>query len=373
MSTVLRILSALGLLTTVHVAVAGEDPRAVELANEVARRGWIVFAAYPLEAPGQPVPAKEGRAQTELYLIRPDGSQLRNISNTSEFSEFGGRFSPDGKRLLYRRLPKNKPFNHDTWGAFGELVLANADGSHPVVYGQEGDYPSACWSPDGRRITCLYKQESKIRIHDLQTKKVLYEAPSQGIHQQMYWSGDGKRVCGTANVAGRSWNIAAIDLESRKLTLLSRGGVGSCTPDWFQGDPGRVIYSHRIAGITPRLGETVNGYGFTMLMQATADGKKRALVYGRLLRHVYFGCTSPDDKYVVFVDHPSDGPVVSDMHIIRLADTPMVAADPPFPELKELHPDAKDGPVLDLKLPGGRALGGFEPHWTYAEIGDARP
>ena len=41
------------------------------------------------------------------------------------------------------------------------------------------------------------------------------------------------------NSRRRSWNIASIDLESRKLTILSRGGVGSCTPDWFQGDPGR--------------------------------------------------------------------------------------------------------------------------------------
>jgi Tol biopolymer transport system component len=373
MSTVLRVFAALGLLTTARVGFAGEDPRAVELAKEVAPRGWIVFASYPSAVPGQPIAKKEGDMQADLYLMRPDGSQIRNITSTSEFSEFGGRFSPDGKRLLYRRVPKNKPFNHDTWGAFGELVTADADGSHPVVHGKEGEYPWACWSPDGRRISCLYKQEGKIRIFDLETKKVLYEAPSQGIHQQMYWSGDGKRVCGTANVAGRSWNIGSIDLESRKLTILSRGGVGSCTPDWFQGDPGRVVYSHRIAGITPRLGETINGYGFTMLMQATADGKKRALVYGRALRHVYFGCTSPDDKYVIFVDHPSDGPVVSDMHLIRLADTPMVAADPPFPELKELHPGAKDGPVLDLKLPGGRALCGFEPHWTYAEIGDAKP
>jgi Tol biopolymer transport system component len=373
MSTFPGVFTALALLTAAPLGNAAEDPRAVELANEVARRGWIVFASYPLELPGQPVAKKDDRTQTDLYLARPDGSQLRNITGTSEFSEFGGRFSPDGKRLLYRRLPRDKPFSHDTWGAFGQLVVANADGSHAIVQGNEGEYPWACWSPDGRRISCLYKQEGKIRIYDLQTKNALLETPSQGIHQQLYWSGDGKRVCGTANVAGRSWNILAVDLESRKLTLLSRGGVGSCTPDWFQGDPGRVIYSHRIAGITPRLGESVNGYGFTMLMQATADGKKRALVYGRLLRHVYFGCTSPDDKYVVFVDHPSDGPVVSDMHVIRLADTPMVAADPPFPELKELHPEAKDGPVLDLRLPGGRALCGFEPHWTYAEIGDARP
>ena len=40
---------------------------------------------------------------------------------------------------------------------------------------------------------------------------------------------------------------------------------------------------------------------------------------------------------------------------------------------EELHPDAKDGPVLDLKLPNGQVLCGFEPHWTYADIGAVKP
>ena len=121
--------------------------------------------------------------------------------------------------------------------------------------------------------------------------------------------------------------------------------------------------------MTPRLGPNVNNYGFTVLMQATADGKSRTLVYGALGKHVYFGCTSPDGKYAVFADDPADGLIVGEMRLVRMADTPIVAPKPPFPELKERYPDAKEGPVLDLKLPNGTPLRGFEPHWTYAELG----
>jgi Tol biopolymer transport system component len=339
------------------------------LAQEVARRGWIVVSAHPREiSQGKLIEKKEARGQLDLYLARPDGSQLRNITNTDECNEYGAQFSPDGKRLLYFRLPAGKEVNHDTWGASGELVIARADGTQPVVQGKSGEFPWATWGPDGRQIACLDKKQSRIRMYDVETKKIVKEMPSQGMYQQMFWSPDGKRLCGTGNMAGRQWNIVSLDLESQRLVLLSRGGVGSCTPDWFQNDPQRVIYSHRINGITPRLGKKINDYGFTMLMQATADGKKRGLVYGRLGKHVYFGCTSPDGKYAIFADDPADGLVVGELHIIRMADTPIIAPQPPFPELNELFPNAKEGPVLDLKLPGGTPLRGFEPHWTRAEL-----
>jgi len=347
------------------------DPGAEALRNEVSTSGWIVFAAHPLEVKrGKVIQEKQDRGQLDLYFARPDGSKLRNITNTGDYHEYGGRFSPDGRKMLYRRLAKGRKLNHDQWGMFGQLVIADADGSSPVVQGADGELPWASWSPDAKRVACLYRRQGVIRIHDLATKKVLKEMPRQGIFQQLYWSPDGRRLVGTANVRGRQWNILSVEIESGKTTLLSR--AFSCTPDWFQKDAARVIHSNRTPGMTTRLSRDANRYGFTVLMQATADGRSRTLVYGRLWKHVYFGCTSPDDRYVIFSDDPQDGLVVGEMHLVRLADTPIVAPEPAFPELKERYPNAKDGPVLDLKLPGGAPLRGFEPHWTYAEIGDGR-
>ena len=347
----------------------GRAGRGVDaLAREVAGRGWILFAAHPKEvAGGKIIKSKRGRGQLDLYLARPDGSQLRNITNTEGSHEYGGRFSPGGKRMLYRRLPKHGKVSHDLWGQFGELVIADADGSNAVVQGRSGELPWASWSPDGKQVACLYKRKGVIRIHDLASKKAVKEMPRQGIFQQLFWSPDGKRLCGTANVRGQQWNVVSIDLASQKLTLLTR--MLNCTPDWFQNDPRRVIYSNRTPGLTPRLGGRASRYGFTVLMQATADGRRRRLVYGRLWRHVYFGCTSPDGTYAIFSDDPNDGLVVGEMHVLRMADTPIVAPQPPFPELKERCPNAKDGPVLDLALPNGVPLRGFEPHWTHADIG----
>ena len=321
-----------------------QDAAATALAKEVAGKGWILFAA------------KTDQGDYDLWLSRPNGSQLKNLTRTPEVSEFGGRFSPDGRQMFYRRQKKGEDLNHDLWGAIGVPMLADADGAHPKVLGGDGDLPWASWSPDGHQVACLYRREGKIRILDLQTKAVVKELPRQGIFQQLFWSPDGKRLCGTANVDGHDWNILSIELESGKTTLLTR--QLNCTANWFQADPNRVIYSHR----TPGLG---SDYGWTMLMQATADGKSRTLIYGERGRHIYYGCMSPDDRYVLFARPESDGGTDANMALMRLADGPVVVPDD-YQQLKALYPEAKSGPVLQL------TLAGFEPHWTYAEIGGTR-
>jgi Tol biopolymer transport system component len=322
-------------------AIGESEPAVDQLRKEVASKGWILFAA------------KTDLEDYDLFLARPDGSSLRNITRTPEFNEFGGRFSPDSHHILYRRQTKGTNINHDLWGAHGQLVIANADGSNPVSQGADGQYPWASWGPDDKQVACLFKREGKIRIIDLQTKNVVKELPRQGIFQQMFWSPDGKRLCGTANINGQDWNVISIELDTGQATLLSR--ALNCTADWFQLDANCVIYSNRTPGLA-------TDYGWTMLMQATADGKNRTLLYGERGRHIYCGCTSPDDKYVIFSFPETDGGTDAPMAIMRLADAPIVVpAD--YQQLKELYPNAKDGPVLRL------SQAGFEPHWTYAEIG----
>jgi Tol biopolymer transport system component len=330
------------------VGRAGEaDADVQKLRAEVAGKGWLLFSA------------KTEGGDYDLFLSRPDGSEKRNLTQTPGTNEFGGRFSPDGKQMLYRRMAKpsvvgrHGAINHDSWGSAGELVIANADGSNPQAQGGDGEFPWACWSPDGKQISCLYKREGKIRIFDLDSKKLVKDMPRQGIFQQLFWSGDGTRFCGTANLDGRDWNILSMDIESGKIVQVSRNLA--CTPDWFQGDPSRVVYSCR----TPGVG---GDYGATVLMQGTADGKSRSLIYGQTGRHIYYGCTSPDDKYVVFAVPETDGGTDAEMVVMRLADAPIVVpAD--FKALLELYPSAKTGPVLHLGQPG------FEPHWTYVEVG----
>ena len=340
--------AASGMARTADSASSTTKPvrdAAVEaLAKEVANLGWIAFAG------------KSDQGDYDLYLCRPDGSQLRRITRTPEFNEFCVRFSADGKRILYRRIPKAEHIHHTLHGQFGELVIADSDGRNPVVQGKAGEFPWASWNPDAKEIACLYKREGKIRLFDLETKKMLREMPRYGVFQQLYWSPDGKRLCGCANVAGADWNIIDIELATEKVTLVSR--QLNCTPDYFH-DTARLIHSHREPGLA-------DDYGWTMLMQGTVDGTSRTLVYGEREKHVYWTCVSPDDKYAIFSIFPKDNGIDGEMAIIRLADTPMVVSSTvPYKELEALYPNSKHGPVLHLtNVPAG-----FEPHWTAADVG----
>lgn len=336
------------------------------LRKEIADKGWIVFAAYPEEMEGGEV---SKRNKTDLYISRPDGTHVRNITRTGEYSEFGGRFSPDGKKLLFRRSGSSaEDLDHGHWGRKGDLVIAESDGSNPVVWATDHEqFPWACWSPDGRQISCLYRDGGTIRIFDVGTKKLSKEMTRHDVFQQLFWSPDGKQFVGTGRHSTMpDWGIVTIDIASEKVTPISRGIC--CTPDWFHRDATRLLYSNRITGPADR-GNRLDKRGTTVLMQATADGAKRTLVYGRKLKHAYYGCTSPDEKYVIFGDCDSDEEITEELHLVRLADTPIVVPQPDAPELKERFPNAKDGPVLDLKLPGGQPISGFEPHWTGADLG----
>jgi hypothetical protein len=59
--------------------------------------------------------------------MRPDGSDRRNITRTPDVTEVAARFSPDGKKNLFYRMPKGEVLDNNKYGLY-ELVIANPDG-----------------------------------------------------------------------------------------------------------------------------------------------------------------------------------------------------------------------------------------------------
>jgi Tol biopolymer transport system component len=291
-------------------------------------------------------------AQTEsgdwdLFLMRPDGSDRRNISQTISLNEVAARFSPSGRRLLYYRQPRGSKVDNNGYGTH-ELVIADADGTNPVVYGN--GYSWASWGPGGEQIACLGK--NSVQIVDLSTRKVIREIDRKGLFEQLFWSPDGKWFCGTANGLGQYWTIARMDAATGELNPVSDPQCYNCTSDWFP-DSQRIIYSNGI----PCTNE------WAQLWVASGDGKERRLIYGETGRHIYGGAVSPDGKYALFTRSQKDlGKVdnsVTTMALMRLRDAPIIGGTSEV--LRKTYPQAGNGPVLDLSF-------GWEPHWTYAQI-----
>jgi len=337
---------ALLICALIHVETArsqttADDPRVAALAKEVAEKGWLVYGA------------RSENGTWDLFLSRPDGSQRRNITNTPDFEEAAPRFSPDGLKMLYRRLAKGTTINHDQWGFQGTLMLADANGANAEALGGEGEFPWASWSPDQKQIACLTKKG--IEIVDLSNKQVVRRIPRKGIYQQLYWSPDGKWFCGTANHAGMSWTIVRMNIETGALNPVR--AFQNCTPDWCP-DSEHIIFSTR-----PANQPGADGYGYTQLWTAKGDGTDDHLAYGEDGFHIYGGAMSPDAQYVLFTKGPKDGSGAdkngAPMCVMRTADIPSIGGA--SPDLRQLHPNTKDGPALQLEY-------GWEPHWTYAEI-----
>ncbi len=320
---------------------AGDDP-AARLAEEVRDKGWIVFSA------------RSEKGDWDLFLCRPDGSHLRNLTNTPDCNEASPQFSRDGTQILYRRLNREEKIDNNRHGTQGELVISRSDGSRAEALGKTGEYPWASWSPDGKQIACL--SIKGISFVDVASRQVVRTLPRKGFFQQLTWSPDGKWLSGVSNSFGTGWSVARMEVATGEANAVST--VDCCTPDWFP-DSRSIIFSNRPPGQKAR-----NGQGWTQLWMADAEGKSRRLVYGEDGRHVYGGNVSPDGKYVLFTGNMQEdgdpGHAGSPMGLMRLADAPIIGGE--SKELRQLHPRVNDGPVLVLPK-------GWEPCWTYSEIG----
>jgi Tol biopolymer transport system component len=315
------------------LAAGAEDRAAPELAKEVAAKGWIVFSAT------------SQHGDWDLWLARPDGSMRKNVNNTAEWNEAGARFSPDGQRMLYYRMPRAVAVDNNSYGTH-ELVLARSDGSQPVVLGKELWW--AAWGPDAKTLAVLAKRN--IEVIEIDARRVLRSLPRQGIVQQLGWSADGKWFCGTANGLGEVWAIGRMDAQTGRLNAVSDTDCYNCTPDWLP-DSRQILYSKGL----PRT------EGWAQLWIANADGSRRRMLYGEIGRHIYGGAASPDGKYLLFTRSEQDLGRVDNsqttMALMRLADAPIVGG--PSAILRKQYPKANSGPVLDLGP-------GWEPHWSYA-------
>lgn len=314
---------------------ADAPPGDAPLAAELHTRGWIVFSA------------QTPHGDWDIFLMRPDGSERRALTDTREFNEAGARFSPDGKRLLYYRLTKSDAVDNNSYGTF-DLVLADSNGRNAVVYGR--DFPWASWSPDGRQLACLAPKG--IQIVDVASRQVVRTLPRQGLVEQLVWSPNGKAFTGTANGLGAYWNIGQLANGEGKINAVSETDRYNCTPDWHP-DSRHILYAR---GIIPKQG------GRAQLWMASDDGREKNMLYAEEGRHIYGACAAPDAKFLLFTRSVEDlgavGKSQTTLAVLRWADTPMLGDE--SAELRQQFSTAKSARWLDLGP-------GWEPHWTYSE------
>jgi TolB protein len=89
----------------------------------------------------------------DVYTMRPDGSDLKNLTNSPGVDDYHVHVSPDGSQIVFERAP-TAGFEADIW-------VMNADGSglHQITNHPANDrHPS--WHPDGERIVFMSDRDA---------------------------------------------------------------------------------------------------------------------------------------------------------------------------------------------------------------------
>lgn len=172
---------------------------------------------------------KDSTADSHIYLINADGSELKDLGLGSMPT-----FSPDGKRIAF------------SWAGRGITVM-DADGSNREILDPSGW--GAQWSPDGKSIAY---GGNNITLLDLATKRkrTILEGEQADRYSFTYWnmswSRDSSRICFKGRTKlGERFEIAVADAagSSKGFKVLYAGETESQTDFSWHPDGEQILCS----------------------------------------------------------------------------------------------------------------------------------
>jgi dipeptidyl aminopeptidase/acylaminoacyl peptidase len=170
-------------------------------------------------------------ANGDIDVAGPDGSGQRALIS-GPGTQYGPNWSPDGSRLAYKS---------DTYGSGWQLIVVNADGTHPVTVAsgtlELTGAPGPAWSPDG--TTIAYSARTGLTgtcpggysDGDFCTSRIfLAAADGSGSHQigdptldarSPAWSPDGSTIAFGGGNAGQGVHLYLMDASGANVRQLS--------------------------------------------------------------------------------------------------------------------------------------------------------
>ncbi|HVS02204.1 MAG TPA: hypothetical protein VMT16_05500, partial [Thermoanaerobaculia bacterium] len=219
----------------------------------------------------------------DICLVGVDGSGFRKLTDDAAKDRVP-RFSPDGEQIAFYSPRGGR---YAVWS-----MRTDGSGLGELVGDERGDVLWFGWSPEGRRgaARVLVGETDETRIFDLGPSLPAREGtPLPPMNEQgetflsYAWSPDGRRLLGTARRADSSIRgLFLYELDTRRYRVV----------------PGFEEHTDiRAAAWMRDSRRLLVGDGATLWLADSADGSRRELVSGGLIRNMVAG-----DEAIYFID-----------------------------------------------------------------------
>ena len=198
---------------------------------------------FGLAAPGVVAFVADG----DLWTANPDGSDRVRLTTDPRIDGFPV-FSRDGTRIAFKRLPVENA--RPDWEDWGDVVVADVDGSHPIVLDPDVHSPSPMsWSGDGRFLVYSRTVDGLDQVFIAATDGSMRRQVTSG--GQDNWgptlSPDGRTIAFVKSNTG----IFVIQTDGTGERQIAPGPIEQFEFAEWSPDGSTLLYSARAGGDSP--------------------------------------------------------------------------------------------------------------------------